>query len=66
MRPRKPRWMVEKMKRGETLQELAFSVGFDISTLSKCGNGWVNPSPDLRAKVAQHFGMSEEKAWAKI
>jgi len=45
-----------RIKRGQTLVQVARSVGTDAGNLSRVENGKQRPSPRMAAALAQHFG----------
>lgn len=45
-----------RIKRGQTLGDVARAVGTDIGNLSRIENAKQSASPDLAERLARHFG----------
>jgi transcriptional regulator with XRE-family HTH domain len=45
-----------RLKRGQTLTEVARAIGTDAGNLSRVENGKQNPSPRMAARLAKYFG----------
>jgi transcriptional regulator with XRE-family HTH domain len=45
-----------RLKRGQTLVQVAKAIGTDAGNLSRVENGKQKPSPKMAAKLALHFG----------
>jgi transcriptional regulator with XRE-family HTH domain len=45
-----------RLKRGQTLTQVAQAIGTDAGNLSRVENGKQNPSPRMAARLAKHFG----------
>ena len=45
-----------RLKRGQTLTQVARAIGTDAGNLSRVENGKQKPSPRMAARLAQHFG----------
>ncbi len=45
-----------RLKRSQTLTQVAQAIGTDAGNLSRVENGKQKPSPKMAAKLAQHFG----------
>jgi putative transcriptional regulator len=45
-----------RLKRGQTLMQVAKAIGTDAGNLSRIENGKQMPSPKMAEKLAQHFG----------
>lgn len=49
--------------RRQTIRSLAAEVGCNAGTLGRCVNGYIEPWPALRHKVAEALGASEAELW---
>lgn len=47
-----------RLKRGQTLLEVAQAVGSNAGHISKIENNINKPSPELAEKLAKHFGYA--------
>ncbi len=45
-----------RLKRGQTLTEVAVAVGTDAGNMSRIENGKQKASPDMAEKLCKHFG----------
>jgi transcriptional regulator with XRE-family HTH domain len=45
-----------RLRRGQTLTQVARAIGTDAGNLSRVENGKQNPSPRMAARLAKHFG----------
>jgi putative transcriptional regulator len=45
-----------RLKRGQTLVQVAKAIGTDAGNLSRVENGKQMPSPKMAAKLARYFG----------
>lgn len=45
-----------RLKRGQTLTQVAQAIGTDAGNLSRVENGKQTPSPKMAARLALHFG----------
>ncbi len=45
-----------RLKRGQTLTQVAQAIGTDAGNLSRVENGKQKPSPKMAAKLARYFG----------
>jgi len=49
--------------RGERINEAATEVGCNPHTFGRVLNGYVEPWPALRQKLADHLGVSDAELW---
>lgn len=47
-----------RIKRGNTLSEVAKAVGTDAGNMSRIERGVQRPSPEMAEKLARHFGYA--------
>jgi transcriptional regulator with XRE-family HTH domain len=47
-----------RLKRGQTLLDVAEAVGTNAGHLSRIENGMSKASPELAARIAKHFGYA--------
>jgi len=47
-----------RIKRGQTLLDVALAVGANVGHLSRIENGINKPSPELAERIAKHFGYA--------
>lgn len=42
---------------------MAKSLGIDRATLSRICNGWIEPPPEIKKKIAEHLGLRVSDLW---
>jgi lambda repressor-like predicted transcriptional regulator len=46
-----------------TIRDLAVGVGVNSHTVGRVLNAWETPWPQLRRRVAEYLGVSEDECW---